>query len=152
MVPLSVSAGKVLLARKAGIEKEVALSSFSPIEGVRFHANNNRFIKEVCPFFGVGVCRCLALGLLADNFGWLSPKYGGALIQAAQEGANAFDLLIILLILRKRPIDYGPAGSDCQDRRGLAKRIRGRLSRSFFALSVLSQEAWTLLVFSAHCK
>ena len=50
------------------------MSSFSPIEGVRFHANNNRFIKEVCPFFGVGVCRLLGSGATrADNFAGSAP-------------------------------------------------------------------------------
>lgn len=75
--------------------------SFSPIEGVRFHVNNNRFIKEACPFFGGGwaFVACLALGLLGQIILLVQPQYGGALIQAAQEGANTLDPLIILLIL-----------------------------------------------------
>lgn len=75
------------------------MSSFSPIEGVRFHANNNRFLKRHVPSLGWVFVACLVLGLLGQIILLAQPQYGGALIQAAQEGANAFDPLIILLIL-----------------------------------------------------
>lgn len=119
------------------------MSSFSPIEGVRFHANNNRFIKEVCPFFGVGVCRLLGSGATrADNFAGSAPIWWSFDSGCTGRGKcfrpldNPADPSCC-----KRPIDYGPQVLIAKIGEGLAKRIRGRLSRSFFALSVLSQEA-----------
>lgn len=73
-------------------------------------------LKRHVPSLGWVFVACLVLGLLGQIILLAQPQYGGALIQAAQEGANAFDPLIILLILLAA--DYGPAGSDCQDRRG----------------------------------
>ena len=99
-------------------------------------------LKRYVPSLGWVFVACLALGLLGQIILLAQPQYGGALIQAAQEGANAFGPLIILLILLAasalltmgQQVLIAKIG-------GLAKRIRGRLSRSFFALSVLSQEA-----------
>lgn len=100
-------------------------------------------LKRYVPSLGWVFVACLALGLLGQIILLAQPQYGGALIQAAQEGANAFDPLIILLILLAASalLTMGQQVLIAKIGEGLAKRIRGRLSRSFFALSVLSQEA-----------
>lgn len=100
-------------------------------------------LKRYVPSLGWVFVACLALGLLGQIILLAQPQYGGALIQAAQEGANAFDPLIILLILLAASalLTMGQQVLIAKTGEGLAKRIRGRLSRSFFALSVLSQEA-----------
>lgn len=69
--------------------------------------------------WGWAFVACLALGLLGQIILLVQPQYGGALIQAAQEGANTLDPLDNPTdpSCCKRPIDYGLAGSDCQDRR-----------------------------------
>lgn len=100
-------------------------------------------LKRHVPSLGWVFVACLVLGLLGQIILLAQPQYGGALIQAAQEGANAFDPLIILLILLAASalLTMGQQVLIAKIGEGLAKRIRGRLSRSFFALSVLSQEA-----------
>ena len=100
-------------------------------------------LKRHVPSLGWAFAACLALGLLGQIILLAQPQYGGALIQAAQEGANAFDPLIILLILLAASalLTMGQQVLIAKIGEGLAKRIRGRLSRSFFALSVLGQEA-----------
>lgn len=100
-------------------------------------------LKRHVPSLGWAFVACLALGLLGQIILLVQPQYGGALIQAAQEGANAFDPLIILLILLATSalLTMGQQVLIAKIGEGLAKRIRGRLSRSFFALSVLGQEA-----------
>lgn len=100
-------------------------------------------LKRHVPSLGWVFVVCLALGLLGQIILLAQPQYGGALIQAAQEGANAFDPLIILLILLAASalLTMGQQVLIAKIGEGLAKRIRGRLSRSFFTLSVLSQEA-----------
>lgn len=100
-------------------------------------------LKRYVPSLGWVFVACLALGLLGQIILVAQPQYGGALIRAAQEGANAFDPLIILLILLAASalLTMGQQVLIAKIGEGLAKRIRGRLSRSFFALSVLSQEA-----------
>lgn len=100
-------------------------------------------LKRHVPSLGWVFVACLVLGLLGQIILLAQPQYGGALIQAAQEGANAFDPLIILLILLAASalLTMGQQVLIAKIGEGLAKRIRGRLPRSFFALSVLSQEA-----------
>lgn len=99
-------------------------------------------LKRHVPSLGWAFVACLALGLLGQIILLAQPQYGGALIQAAQEGANAFDPLIILLILLAASglLTMGQQVLIAKIGEGLAKRIRDRLSRSFFGLSVLSQE------------
>lgn len=73
----------------------------------------------------------------------LQPQYGGALIQAAQNGANVFTPLVILLVLlvANALLTMGQQALVGKKAERLARRIRGHLVHSFFALSALAQEA-----------
>ncbi len=48
-------------------------------------------LKRYVPSLGWVFVACLVLGLFGQIILLAQPQYGGALIQAAQEGANAFD-------------------------------------------------------------
>lgn len=77
-------------------------------------------LKRYVPSLGVGVCRLLGSGATrADNFAGSAPIWWSFDSGCTGRGKcfrpldNPADPSCC-----KRPIDYGPAGSDCQDRRG----------------------------------
>lgn len=63
----------------------------------------------------------------------LQPQYGGALIQAVQNGANAFTPLVILLVLlvANALLTMGQQALVAKIAERLARRIRGHLVHSF---------------------
>lgn len=100
-------------------------------------------LKRHVPSLGWAFAVCLAIGLLGQAILLVQPQYGGALIQAAQEGANALDPLMVLLTLlvANALLTMGQQVLIAKIGEGLARRIRGRLSHVFFALPVLNQES-----------
>ena len=105
-------------------------------------------LKRYVPSLGWVFVACLALGLLGQIILLAQPQYGGALIQAAQEGANAFDPLIILLIL------LAASALLTMGQQVLIAKIGEGLAIPFVLCFVGFEPGSSTfrLVFSAHCK
>lgn len=84
----------------------------------------------------------------------LQPQYGGALIQAVQNGANAFTPLVILLVLlvANALLTMGQQALVAKIAERLARRIRGHLVHFFCLVGLGAGGSAVGLVFSAHCE